>query len=79
MTIKTRIGKGGRLVIPSAYRKALGLRPGDEVQLILEDGEIRLVDTRQAVARSQSIVRRYIPEGRCLSEELIQERREDIE
>lgn len=75
--MKTIIREGGRLVIPAAYRKALGLKPGDEVLLVLEDGEIRVVSTRQAIARAQTLLRRYVPKGRSLSEELIQERREE--
>jgi AbrB family looped-hinge helix DNA binding protein len=75
--MKTTIREGGRLVIPASYRKALGLKPGDEVLLSLEDGEIRVVSTRQAVARAQTLVRRYIPKGRKLSEELIKDRREE--
>jgi AbrB family looped-hinge helix DNA binding protein len=75
--MKTTIREGGRLVIPAAYRKALGIKPGDEVLLSLEDGEIRVVSTRQAVARAQTLVRRYIPKGRSLSGELIKERREE--
>jgi AbrB family looped-hinge helix DNA binding protein len=77
--MKTKIREGGRLVIPSAYRKALGIKPGDEVLLTLEDGEIRVTSTRLAVAKVQSLVRRYIPEGRSLSGELIHERREETE
>ena len=76
--IKTRISIGGRLVIPAAYRKALGLKPGDEVVLVLEEGEIRVISQRQAIARAQALVRRYIPKGRDLSGELIRERREEI-
>ena len=75
--MKTIIREGGRLVIPAAYRKALGLKPGDEVLLTLEDGEIRVVSTRQAIARAQTLLRRYVPKGRSLSEELIKERREE--
>ncbi len=75
--MKTTIREGGRLVIPAAYRKALGLKPGDEVLLVLEDGEIRVVSTRQAIARAQTLLRCYIPKGRSLSEELIKERREE--
>ncbi|MDP2920065.1 MAG: AbrB/MazE/SpoVT family DNA-binding domain-containing protein [Dehalococcoidia bacterium] len=76
--MKTTIGEGGRLVIPSAYRKALGLKPGDEVVLVLEEGEIRLISTRQAISRAQSLVRRYAPQSRSLSKELIRERREEV-
>lgn len=75
--LKTRISQDGRLVIPAAYRKALGLKPGDEVVLVLDEGELRVLGARQAIARAQALVRRYVPEGRPLSQELIQERREE--
>jgi antitoxin PrlF len=76
--MKTTIREGGRLVIPAKYRKALGLKSGDEVLLTLEDGEIRVVSAREAVVRAQNLLRRYIPKGRSLSEELIKERREEV-
>lgn len=76
--IKTRLGEGGRVVIPSIYRKALGLKPGDELLLAIEDGEIRIITARQAIHRSQALVR-YVPEGRSLSGELIRERRGEAE
>lgn len=75
--IKTKLGEGGRLVIPAEYRKALGLKPGDEVVLVLEEGEVRLLTLRRAIQRAQALVRRYIPEGRRLTEELLQNRREE--
>jgi AbrB family looped-hinge helix DNA binding protein len=75
--MKTKIDGNGRLVIPAAFRKALGLNPGDEVNLILEDGEIRVISARQAIARAQALVRHYIAEGWSLSGELIQERRKE--
>ena len=75
--MKTKIRQGGRLVIPALYRKKLGLKPGDEVSLLLENGEIRVIGQRQAVERAQKMVRQYIPQDRLLSDELIQERREE--
>lgn len=75
MIKKTKIGKGGRIVIPAHFRKALGVKPGDELILSLRDGELRIFTPREAIKRAQGILRRYIPEGRSLSEELIQERR----
>jgi AbrB family looped-hinge helix DNA binding protein len=72
---KTRIGEGGRVVIPAEYRRTLGLKPGDEVLLLLEEGEVRLLTPQRAVQRAQALVRRYIPEGRGLVEELLQQRR----
>lgn len=75
--VKTKLGAGGRIVIPAGYRKALGVKPGDEVLLLLEEDGIRIVTARQAIRRAQALVRRYIPEGRTLSKELIRERREE--
>lgn len=75
--LKTKISKDGRLVVPAAYRKALGVKPGDEVVLVLEEGELKVISPRQAIARAQALVRRYVAEGRSLSQELIQERREE--
>ena len=74
---KTKLGDGGRLVIPAKYRKALDLKPGDEIVMLLEKNEIRVMGSQQAIKQAQAIVRRYIPEGRSLSDELIQERREE--
>jgi antitoxin PrlF len=75
--VKAKISGSGRLVIPAAYRKELGINPGDDVILTLEEGEIRLVTARHAIERAQRLVRRYVPEGQQLSQELIQERREE--
>lgn len=75
--MKTIIREGGRLVIPAEFRKALGIKPGDEVSLTLEEDEIRVVSTRRAIARAQALVRRYVPQGCSLSGELITDRREE--
>lgn len=74
MDSKTVIGKNGRIVIPVKIRETLGLKTGDEVVLTVDDGELRILPLREAVKRAQETVRKYIPEGRMLSEELVQER-----
>jgi antitoxin PrlF len=71
---KTKLAEGGRIVIPAEYRQALGLHVGDELILRLENGEVRIFTTRQAIRRAQELVRRYIPQKRSLSDELIAER-----
>lgn len=75
--MKTIISEGGRLVIPAKYRKALGIKPGDEVTFILEDGQLRVISSRQAVTQAQNLVKRYVAKGRSLSKELIKERKEE--
>ncbi len=75
--VKTKVAQGGRIVIPAEYRKALGLKPGDTVVLVLQDGEVRLLTMKRAVERIQELIRRYVPEGRSLVQELIEERRQE--
>jgi antitoxin PrlF len=73
--VKTKLAEGGRIVIPSEYREALGLHIGDEVILRLDDGEVRIFTPAQAIKYAQDLLRPYLPQGRSLSEELIAERR----
>ena len=72
-----RIAQGGRIVIPADYRKALGLRTGDEVMIRLEDGEIRIRSLDAGIRRAQQLVRRVVPADRSLVDELIEERRSE--
>ena len=62
-------------MIPAAYREALGVAPGDELIVILEDDELRIVTARQAVKRARRLVRKHIPEGTSLVGELLADRR----
>jgi AbrB family looped-hinge helix DNA binding protein len=73
-----RINRQGRIVIPAECRAAAGLKPGDE--LLIEpvgEGELRLRTKRQAIKEAQAIVARYLPNGRDLVQELIDERRDE--
>jgi len=67
--------KGGKVVIPAEYRKALGIDVGDELVLMLEEGSVRVSTPREAIRRAQAAVRSYVPKGKRLSDELIAERR----
>jgi AbrB family looped-hinge helix DNA binding protein len=73
---RTRVGEKGRLVIPAPIREALDIKVGDEVELRIEDNELRLSTLKSRVARAQQRLRRFIRPGRLLSDELIAERRE---
>jgi len=74
--IKIRVGPGGRLVIPSQFRKELGINEGDSLIATLEDGELRLLALHQAVKRAQQTIRRY-SKGRSLAGELVQARQKE--
>jgi len=73
---RTRINENGRLVIPASYRKALGIKAGDEVILRMEDGELRITTMKRRLERAQRRIRQYVKPGVSLADELIAERRE---
>ena len=75
--IVTTLSQGGRIVIPASYRKALGVEAGDEIVLVLEDDEVRVMTLQTAIKHAQELVRQYVPEGRSLVQELIDERRSE--
>ena len=73
--IKTKLGEGGQIVIPSEYLQILGLEVGDRLILRLEESHVVIFTPRQAIRRAQELVSKYLPEERSLSDELIAERR----
>jgi hypothetical protein len=44
--------------------------------LHMEDGDIHVTTRMQRIRRAQELVRRYVPDGVSLADELIAERRE---
>ena len=73
---RLRVNENGRVVIPASFRKALGINPGDEVVLRLEEDELRITAQKHRLDRARRLVRKYIKPGRSLADELIAERRE---
>jgi len=78
-TISVKVEKSGRILIPAAVRRQFGLKEGTEVILRADETGIRISTRGQALARIRKELRRYIPEGVLVSEELIQERRAEAE
>lgn len=74
-TYRTRVSANGRVVISAAHRKALGLKPGDDVIITLGEGELRLSTPRHALRRMQTLVRKHVPKNVSLVDELIRDRR----
>jgi antitoxin PrlF len=72
---RTRIGAGGRIVIPRDIREALEVREGDALLLEVDDQGLHIRSVRHAVHQAQQLVARYVKPGRSLSAESIAERR----
>jgi AbrB family looped-hinge helix DNA binding protein len=73
---RTRINENGRVVIPAAFRKAMGIKAGDEVVLRIEDNELRILTLKQRIERAQRLVRQHVKPGTSLVDELIADRLE---
>jgi AbrB family looped-hinge helix DNA binding protein len=72
------LGDRGRLVLPASLRKSLGLKPGEALLLTVEkDGAMRLSTRRQRLEATRGMFASISPE-RILSDELIQERRQEV-
>jgi len=72
---RTRISQNGRIVIPAAFRKALGIDSGDELVLQLQDDELRITTLQRRIQRAQERARRYVKPGTSPVGELLKERR----
>ena len=71
-----QINDNGRVVVPVAFRKALGIRPGDKLAFRLEEDGLKITTMKQRIEQAQRRARKYIKPGTSLVDELLAERRE---
>jgi bifunctional DNA-binding transcriptional regulator/antitoxin component of YhaV-PrlF toxin-antitoxin module len=63
-------------VIPAQFREAMGIEPGDVVEMRLEENELRVATRAQRLREVRRRMKNILGPGRSLAEELIAERRE---
>ena len=68
-----KLGDGGRIVIPSEMRAALGIAPGHMVALQLDGCELRLFSLDEALKKADAIAARFPRAGSV--DDFIAERR----
>jgi AbrB family looped-hinge helix DNA binding protein len=73
---RVRVSQNGRVVIPASFRRALGIKVGDEVLVRIRDDELRITTQQRRIKRAQRRARRYLKPGTSLVDELLAERRE---
>lgn len=74
---RLKVNANGRVVIPAEFRKALGIKAGDEIILGWDDDEIRITTMKRRIERAQRHLRQYIKEGTPLVDELIADRKRE--
>src|SRR6202171_4135747 len=77
--VKVRVGSDLSIVVPPTLSEALGLKEGDVLFARVQDGEIHLLTPTAAMRRAQAIVREFVPEGVSLVDELLEDRRREVE
>ena len=75
-TIDLRIASNGRLVLPKAVRKAMGLTGDTKVVATLEGDELRLTPVRHRALRAQELYRRFAKGTRTVDDFLADRRAE---
>jgi len=66
----------GRVMLPAWWRRKEGVGPSTELCVAVTEEGALVVETReQGLRRARALLRKYIPEGVNLSDELIAERR----
>ena len=56
-------------MLPSWWRKKLGVKPSSELCMVVTEDDALVIETReQGLRRAQTLVRKYIPDGVSLSD-----------
>ena len=77
--IKTKVTQGGRIVIPAEMRKQLGIEIGEDVNLSLEEGSMRISTSKLALKRIRQTVQNIANTESSVVDELIADRRKESE
>lgn len=74
---RTKIGQNGRMLVPAECRAAMNLSVGDEITILVDDGEATFFTLDHAVKRAQSTMKKYLKKDESLSDQLIADRRKE--
>lgn len=78
-SVKVKMVDGGRIILPAAIRKAMGVTKGDSLTLELEGDEVRMRSSKTerlaALRRLQAYVQTLPKSDILASDQLIAERR----
>ena len=78
LTTNVILSQGGRILVPAKMRKALGVEVGDELLMRVENQELRIFNLQHAVKEAQELMEKYNPEKKCMSDDIIKDRRNEI-
>jgi AbrB family looped-hinge helix DNA binding protein len=71
------LGESGRIVLPAAIRKELGLKAGDRLTVTSDDGAIRILSRQMALDSIRADIIRQRGSLKGILDEFLAERREE--
>jgi AbrB family looped-hinge helix DNA binding protein len=71
-----KVGPQGRIVVPAALRRSLGIKPGDVLVARADDGRL-VLERRETILAQIRKLFEHVPSDVSLVDELIAERREE--
>lgn len=77
-TERVILDKHGRILIPSALRKQMGWEAGLRLTISVGKYGLQVLSQKQAIEEIQDELRKRIPPGRSIVDELIRDRREEV-
>ncbi len=73
------VDEEGRMQLPLHLCEAVGIEKGTRVHVRVNEDAIEILSQRAAVKRAHDIVREFVPPGVSLVDELIEERRREVQ
>ena len=79
MEFRATVGENGRIILPVKIRKQLNIVSGDQIMLVLDDEELKLVTLSNKVRHFQEMVKKRNKGNISLVESLKNSRKKDAE
>ena len=77
--VVVNVAENGRMVLPAEVRRAIGLDGAGQLRIEVTESGAQITTRRQALLRARERIRSIVPAARSLSEELIADRRREVE
>ena len=75
---QSKVDSSGRISLPAEIRASLGVEVGDLVIVKQEGSSIAILTPMQALRKAQEYFQKLVPPGVSLTEEIIQEHRDEV-
>ena len=72
------LDRAGRILIPAAIRKELGLGEGEELIVRMKNGSIEMYTLAEAIRRAQEYCEQFKKSGESVVDDLLEERRREV-